>query len=269
MQEIRVDWRESLGILDPYIMHQGGVVAVTGYPTSACSTFVKLVRQAITDQGSDNISIFFNPDDELTHTRDDIIVELEQELKIRNSPSGSLSVGSNIEAAGSVTLNNISIYNEPSTYDISLGNARRIERIVQALGEQVQARRIVLILYNWHNLAHKTQRWFWKEFWINSLERFLSRGLLVVCVYQTENGNLPMSDLLPLPDCLVTLPASYEKEEREYALQDIADYLIQASGENPQVARIRAETLLMEWSNQPSVVHSRLYLHGLNLKNKK
>lgn len=252
---LRIDWREAHRNAEPYVAGQGGVVAVAGYPTSACNTFVKLLLHAVQECDPRNVTLMFSPSDATTVTEDDIVVTLEQELDISPEAQSSVAVGTNIQAGGPVTVSGVNIYGEPTPYDVAAGNSRRARRIVEAVGEMLPSRRLVLTLYNWHKVSDRTRGWFWYKLWERKLERLTGRGLLVICAYTTDDGALPRCGLLLRPGRLIQLPPSYGQAERGYARQDMAKILVTWAEMEMQKAIESADTLLRAWSDHPAKVH--------------
>lgn len=267
----KFDWDTPTSLAEPFVSGGGGIIVISGYETSACNSFAKLVRDDIKSRSADTLFIQINPRGETTRTPDDLVAFLEEELKIDGQvPS---NVGANIRAFESNEVGgnmeaHLYVYNVSDPSEISRKKFQRIKRVIQTIEQQTQARRIVIIIYDYHRMRRETAEWFWSRFWIERLDSLAERGLLVVCAYEGPDGSLADDDPVPMPYSLIPLPATYENADRQHAIRDVTDCLIREANMADAEARVLAANLLDDWKYQPSKVQARIpWRIKFNLKN--
>jgi hypothetical protein len=261
----RIDWEEPMNLVSPFISSQGGVVFVSGYLTSACNSFAKLVRHSIKDHNEGNICVQLNYDDENTHNPYGIIAKLEQVLEVENAKPQNTNVLAGNTVGRDMVNTNVTINNTPSPVEISRENFTRIKRIVQAIAIKLITSRVVIIILHYEKMPSSTISWFWEQLWANGLDDLASKGFLVICAHEKDDGSYSLNDTMPTPDCFVPLPASYESQDRPQAIADMAGYFVREAGCEDRTATVVAKTLLDEWSYHPSKVHARLPLRLLTV----
>ncbi|MBV8855955.1 MAG: hypothetical protein JOZ96_28825 [Acidobacteria bacterium] len=266
---LRIDWRDAHRLAEPYLAGRGGVIAVAGYPTSACNTYAKLLMHSLQERDPRNVALLLSPGDAACRSEDDLIVTLEEALGMEAflPGGGSVSAVTGITAhGGSVNINDVNISGEPTAYEVSLAGNQRAKRIVEkGLNLTLRSNRVVLVLYNWHEMPRRTRDWFWSKLMGGGrLERLTGKGLLIVCAYTTDSGRPPHDGGAPTPELSILLRPSYDGQEREHARQDVAGILARAEGLEMEEALVTAGVLLREWSYEPQTAHVRLPWYLLN-----
>lgn len=261
----RIDWEEPLNLISSFISSRGGVVFISGHLTSACNSFAKLVRHSIKNHNEGNICVQLNYDDENTHNSYGIIAKLEQILGIEDVKPQNNNVLAGNTVGRDMVNTNVTINNTLSPVDISRENFERIKRIVQTVAIRLKTHRVAIIILHYERMPSSTISWFWEQLWANGLDDLASKGFLVICAHEKDDGSYALNDTMPIPDCFVPLPASYELQDRPQAITDIAGYFVREAACEDGTAKIIAKTLLDEWSYHPSKVHARLPLRLLTV----
>jgi hypothetical protein len=267
----KFDWETPMSLAEPFISSSGGIIVISGYETSACNSFAKLIRDEIKSRNAETLFIQINPINETTHTPDDLIVFLEDELNIDTHMASNIAsnikafesneVGGNMEA-------HLNIYTASDPSEISRKKFQRIKRIIQTIEQEVLRRRIVIIIYNYHKMRRETAEWLWSRFWIDRLEGLATRGLLILCAYEGASGGLTDDDSVPTPYSLISMPATYENADRQHVIRDVTNCLVREANMAPGEAGVLAENLLDDWKYQPSKVQARiLWRIKFNLRN--
>ncbi len=239
----------------PFISSQGGVVIVTGFPTSACNTFVTLIRHQIKSLKQGNLCLQFNPEDHTTRYTEGILAKIEQKLAISDRPAGGNYFNNN-EAGRDMEVTGVFINEMPDPTRNQRRNLGRVDKILQAVKEQVKINRIVFILASYHNMPEETISWFWNQLWDEGLEGLVDSGLLVLCAYEATDGGFPSGISLPRLDCEIRLPAQYDQCDRQQVLQQVTEYIIQHAGVDSVRAQVYAQSWLDDWNYCPSKVQS-------------
>lgn len=263
----KIDWEGPMNRMSPFISGQGGIVFVSGHLTSACNSFAKLVRHTIKNHNEGNICVQLNYDDENTHNPYGIIAKLEEVLNLEDAKSSNTNVLAGNTVGRDMVNTNVTINNTPNPIDISRENFRRIKLIVKTIQTKLETHRVAIIILHYEKMPSSTINWFWEQLWANGLDDLAGKGFLVICAHETADGSYSLSDIMPMPDCFVPLPASYEFQDRARALQDVAEYFVHEAKEEANTAMIKADTLLKEWEYRPSLAVTRLPYHlQFNLK---
>lgn len=267
---LRVNWRRELTALAPYFEGQGGVVRISGCPEASCGNFLKLVRSTL-EADFDCLTIQIDPNDPATHTPHDIVVKLEEKLRIeppdrRTIIRPDLTVASNIEAGRDVTIQNIEIYHNRTAFDIAEEQNSRTRALIHGIKDSLERRRIAIVLYRWADMSSNTAVWFWNNLWSSGLDQALERGLLLVWAEEAPTRVLPASEVPVDIDLLIHLPAEYDAGSRIAAADDIATLLASVTNEEVSLSRARADSLLIEWAEQPHRVLAGLSSHRLKLQ---
>lgn len=267
---LKVDWRAELKLIQPYISDRGGMVCITGSPSSACNTFVKLVRNEI-EKTEGNVCVRLAPQDPSTRTPQDIVVKLQQKLGVQTARPQQQRVASDIKAAGDVRITNVDVTYESGAFERSEELVSRTQSTIDEIGHRLHHDRVAMILDNWHTkdgMPAGTVRWFWDNVWDSGIETFVEHGFLLLCVCETADGDPQCSDLAPQPDTQIALPPRYTGESRQQALDDLATLLTSLTGEPDAESHARADSLLVAWSHQPDKLHAGLPIHRLVLQSR-
>jgi hypothetical protein len=251
-----IDWRTPFRSLEPYVAGRGGLICVTGGPTSAWSIFLELVRESCRAASSSLDDIKINPVDETTRGPDDIIAKLESRLHMSQIPPSAVTVASNVRAGGNVSISQVEVSSALSPYEVSVGRRDRERRIVAHLDTVLPGRRCVMFLHGCSELPPRTSSWFWETLWSENLAPLARKGFLLICVCETMDGSCKHGLTKATPDCRVALPDLYTEKGRDEALEDIAAILSTYTGEDEKMVRGRADTLLKACEYRPAGVHS-------------
>ncbi len=267
---LKVDWRIELQQIEPFLSDRGGIVYLVGYPSSACNTFVKLVRNEI-EATEGNVCVRIDPQDPTTRTPIEIVSKLEARLGIDTTSIQELRVASNIQAGRDVRISNVDVNYELSPFERSEELLLRTRGIIAEIGNRVRNSKVAAVLDNWHKndvMPVGTRRWFWDSLWYGELETLADEGFLLLCVCETDGGDPRFSDPAPRPNALITLSPCYTGESRNQAVDDVAKLLMSLTNEPYAVAHARADSLLIEWSDQPDKLHGGLPSQRLGLQSR-
>lgn len=254
---LKVDWRAELQLIQPYMSDCGGVVCITGSKSSACNTFVKLVRDEI-EEVEGNVCVRLAPEDETTRYPAAIVVKLEQKLGVGMASPDKLSVASDIHAAGHVDIRDVHVTWESGPFERPEELLRRTKGTIDQIEKRVHDTKVAVILEQWYGeegMPTGTVRWFWDSLWDRGLEMLVDQGFLLLCVCETQDGDRECSDLAPQPDTQIALPSRYQGETREQAVSDVASLFASLTGETNEVAHARADSLLVAWEDRPDKLH--------------
>jgi hypothetical protein len=256
MDGMKIDWEIPIERIKPYLEGKGGVLCVSGDKDSAWASFSTLLRDFLRERYPRAVNLKVNPQDEITREPSGILEKLMVKLGIDpqlRPEQGAVNVVSGIQAHHDVNVGNVNVnvYSEPRI-------SKRTKLVLDHLDDkQDRDERFVMILHGSHEMPTKTSIWFWEHFWSGGLENFCDRGCLVVCLCESS-GSCAHRENVPSVRDRVRLPSSYENNDRERAIRDMANLIVSKTGEQYETAVIRADTLLREWHHKPSTVHAGL-----------
>ena len=261
----KIDWVRPLQQVAPFIAGRGGVVLVSGFPTSAANTFVKLVRHEVSKNPT-SLCVSLDFGEAYERYPDGILANLEQAVVAEKASVGGANVLTNNAAGRDMSMTNVFIGNrvEGSGQEAKL-NLRRAGQIIKAAGERGRSGRVALFCFNYYNMLPETASWFWKQMWEGGLNNLTEAGLLIVCEHESPDGSQPGS--IPPEYTPVHLPASYESADRELVREELTACIIRKLNNDPATAQTQAETLLVEWMYYPAKLHSGLSVWLAGKKN--
>ena len=271
---LRIDWREQINDLEPYLDSKGGVVGVGGSPASAYESFITLVAEEFEARNEGSKYLRLIPEYPATRTASDIIRLLEDELGIEYAPPAGPPLNLNVSTASGIKslTGNVSVERIESTVNVfptsgARGQGKRTERIIAAARERSRSSRLALILDDCPGMPADSFTWFWQQLWKRGLRELTGKGLLILCGSVTPNGNYQHRRPAQQPDTVITLPVKYGGDNYLHALEDLSTLLSSELAESLEKARIRAETLLIStWSLLPEQTHNNLYTEILKLR---
>ncbi|HEX8890361.1 MAG TPA: hypothetical protein VF779_14505 [Pyrinomonadaceae bacterium] len=261
-----IDWDGPMDEMSSFISSQGGIVIVTGFPTSACNTFLKLIRHRIKELKPGNLCVKFDPEDHTTRYEEGILAKLEQKLEIADSRAKREFLNDN-DVGGDMAVTGVFVNEMPDPIRSQRRNLGRVDKIIKAIKARVQTNRIAFILASYHKMPEETISWFWNQLWEEGLEELVDTGLLVLCAYETQDAGFPDGNSLPRLDYEIRLPAQYDPVDRARVLQQVAEYIITRRQVTPEKAQVFAESWLSDWNYSPSRLHGALVVNTLRLKN--
>jgi hypothetical protein len=178
----------------------------------------------------------------------------------------NITVASNIDAAGDVTINNVNVLNVASPLEQSSERLRLEQAVVGGVKDRVETCKAAIVLYNWHAMPRNTATWFWNNLWFGKLEHCVEKGFVLLCADETPDGDFRKDNLAAYANCLIKLPSQFIGQDRSNAVEDISRLLMSSTKEAAELTRARADSLLSEWRDQPERVHSGLSWHLLRLE---
>jgi hypothetical protein len=265
----RINWRaERRRLEDRYTHQQGAVISISGGDSSAFSQFIDILTADITSSRAGNTCISLPH----TFTQYDIIVELEDKLKIAHTPATvpgppvNVSIASGNKIRGSSQVSNvrseINLY-QSSPYEASVSALAKTKRIIGTVRDMLRGgQRVALILRDWHNNTHPpTVAWFWEQFWELGLRELVEAGLLIICAYEIEDGeSYHLTSRAPFPALSICLPPRLTGDSIDHALEDIANLFISEAKSPPGIASVRSRDLMALSRQEPSQIYTNLSL---------
>jgi len=263
---IRIDWKRALRQLEPFIAGQGGVLAVTGQLGAAGAYFEKVLKNHLQQACSSSIFIKLNPEDAQTRSEAGIITTFEKKLEIQpgEAPARSAPL-TDIEAGGDITITDVTVGGE-SLFQFSDQLRTRASRVAEVIVDAGKAVRPIIVLFNWHDMPQRVAHWFFETLWEDDLSGSTDEGVLLICIDEQPSGKSCLEGGGLEPDIHVQLPALFEAQDLEDALDDLARHCQDAHADSPESARARAETIMATSKQRPSDVILGLLALKLNLQ---
>ena len=259
-EDLRVNWREELSRVQPFLADRGGVVCISGCRRSAINSFVKLLRSEVKATGA-GFSLRLGLDDSTTRYPHDIIVKLETQFGMTVANPPSVTVLKDIRARGNVDIQGVDVdVHFPHGGYVS---PQRTDAVAAEVGKRTQQQKCMFVLDNWDERHRDGFEFFWNDLWLNRLAKFIPLGLLLLCVFQTEDGALPAHETIGRSDCTVQLPPRYAGQGLDHACADLTALLVKWTSDTPESCALVARSLLTEWNNEPGRLHERLHLQRL------
>ena len=245
----RIDWRRQLRGLEPYFADRGGVVRVLVSDGSPASTFSKAIRQVMVggEWARPWRCVQVDARNANTHYLEDIVVQLERSLDLEPEAAGPIAgggvqVGTQIKAE-TVEISNVEISYQEDDYVRARRSLARLDRVVGAVGERLEAERIALLFLNSHAYDRDTLSRFRSLLWDGRLEALVESGLLLIDISDPSRGCGP--DWPPDPGLSFDLPERFDEAARLDAHADLAKLALdEAIAGNAGEADMFATTLL-------------------------
>ncbi len=259
---LRINWNSELNQMEPHLYHRGGLVFISGSRTSACNSFLKLLRNIV--EASDGLSIQLYPEDSSTRTPIDIVAKLAAKLAVNLDEDGETEtpyqVLHGLYAGGDIKIEDVNVKFEGALN--SKSDLSQHTNIVACEFKKTIENdcKVLLILYNWKLAPEDCVFWFWNGLWSCGLEELIEKGLLVVCAGEMDFQELLESTLNNHPDKFIQLPERYQGDSLETAIDDVAVLIGKTSNHSHETSRAIARSLLVNWEYYPSQLHAKLPL---------
>jgi hypothetical protein len=258
----RIDWREQLEALEPFLCAEGGVVHAVTSDSGAGSTFAKLVRARMASGASERrwISIQIDESNPSTHYFEDILVQIELSLEIPpvadTSAGPVVTIGSDVRAK-QVEINDIAVtINEAGERAPGAGAIRqRVERIGNYINSDL-ANRVGLIFLNSHRHREADLRRFFSQMWDPHLQTLTAGGLLLVDIADPREQRCDVWP--PDPTCVIDLPDRFMGPALAEARSDLAAIARQANIATTEGEGLVFAGALLAASTVVSEVHASL-----------
>lgn len=263
---VEIDWRDELRRLEPFIVRQGGIVAVTGQEGAASAHFEKVLKARVRGTSPNSVFVKLNPNDESTRSEVGIVSTFEKKLGVWPPEGPSrMNILTDVEAGRDIRISHVAV-GADGPFEFSDELRSRTDRLIKTAADIAREARLVVILFNWHRMPQSPVHWFASALWEHGLDRHTRDGLLLICIDEQSSGESCLKDLDLEPDIHIRLPALFHGSSLEDALTDLAHRCQAVHGDAPEAARARAETLMAASGQRPAHVLSGLVALRLTLQ---
>jgi len=261
VSDLLLDWRDELKSIGPYLDGRGGRVCVTGTATSGVLPFMRHVCETIRRRHVGGLCVKIDPQsDENTHYPADIVAKLEQKLRIVPPVLGSVTVASDLDAGGSISLENVDVHVGGGPWAQQDMLMRRTRGVVGAVREWVGKQRFSLVLHECQAMEGSKANWFWHTLWgdEDGLQGMAEQQRLVLICCCESDGRCPHRQRVSAADVTVRLPDRYAGPNALEALEQLALLLAECRSLTPEEARQNASGALDICEYEPTTIYGGL-----------
>ena len=257
IDDIRIDWADELGQLEPFF-HKGGLVCINGHEESAWHNFIKLVREAYKTAGA--TVVHFDEENPATYSPEDMLAQLRRSLGLETPKrqKSALSVLSHLEVGGDLEVGDVTVPDRVEIVNSSgFVELDDLKQIYKALDDRItRKQKTVIILSNCDVFQHA--KWLWNEFWLDWLSPLVKKGMLFIRACETSGDKCPFHKAAPLADHKMCLPSEYSDKYRSVIIEEVAAHLVKFADEDPAKALDTASVLVTSGEYKPSVTYTNV-----------